>query len=289
MKLGEYLALWLKTYIIPKRATKTVDAYRYALAHLSADIREAEIGTISPMDIQTEVNQLAAVYPRQAQLMFQALRSALKRAERLEMIGRTPMDRVDPPSHIAAEIRPLTAAEAAAYYRECLTVPGGILLASMLILGLRRNEARALRFGDMDPDGVLHVRHQRTKDGLAPLKSRASRRDLVVPEALRTHFVGHDGQYLVDISETSLRRQHLHVLARIGVTGITLHGLRHTAATLASAGGVPLATLQHQMGHRHVSTTADFYIHPNLVALAQCSYVVYNSVNRPYGARLEIV
>lgn len=279
MKLGEYLNLWLKTYIIPKRAPKTVDAYRYALAHLSDDIREAEIGTISPMAIQAELNQLAAVYPRQAQLMFQALRSALSRAERLELIQRSPMDRVDPPIHIAAEIRPLTASEAAAYYRECWNVSSGILLASMLVLGLRRNEARAIRYGDMDSDGVLRIRHQRTKGGLAPLKSRAAKRDLVVPEALRPHFIGQNGEFIADISETSLRRQHLRVLSRIGVTGVTIHGLRHTAATLAAAGGIPLATLQHQLGHRHVSTTADFYVHPNLIALAQCSSMIYNCVS----------
>ena len=289
MTLQSFLELWLRTYVQPKRAPKTVDAYRYALAHLSGVILTTEIGQLSPMAIQAEVNELAAIYPRQAQLMHQALRSALKRAEKLEMIDRTPMDRVDPPAHETAEIKPLTAAEASAYYRECMSVPSGVLLACMLVLGLRRNEARALRYGDMDADGVLHIRHQRTKEGLAPLKSRASRRDLVVPEALRPHFDGPTGEYLVDISASSLRRQHRRVLAAIGAEGVTLHGLRHTAATLAAAGGVHLATLQHQLGHRHVSTTADFYIHPSLAALARCTYVVYNTVVPLSGARLEIV
>lgn len=289
MQMQIFLDMWLQTYIAPNRAPKTVDAYRYALAHLSPGIQAADLSAIGPIDLQREINTLAAVYSRQAQLMFQALRSALARAERLEMISRSPMDRVDPPRHETAEIRPLTPPEAAAYYREAMQTPDGLILACMLVLGLRRNEARALRYGDMDADGVLHIRHQRTKNGLSPLKSRASRRDLVVPAPLRWIFDGPPGEYLADISESGLRRRHLRIMARIGAQGVTLHGLRHTSATIAAAAGISVATIQHQLGHRHVSTTADFYIHPDFSALARCSDVVYNHISPQPGARLEIV
>lgn len=289
MQMQIFLDMWLKTYIAPNRAPKTVDAYRYALAHLSSGILAADLTAIGPIDLQREINTLAAVYGRQAQLMFQALRSALARAERLELISRSPMDRVDPPRHETAEIKPLTPSEAAAYYREAMQTTDGLILACMLVLGLRRNEARALRYGDMDADGILHIRHQRTKNGLSPLKSRASRRDLVVPAPLRWIFDGPTGEYLANISESGLRRRHLRIMARIGAQGVTLHGLRHTSATIAAAAGISVATIQHQLGHRHVSTTADFYIHPDFSALARCTDVVYNHISPQSGARLEIV
>ena len=289
MTLHDFLGMWLETYIAPKRAAKTVQAYRYALAHLSPGILAEDLRQLSPIALQREINQLSAVYSRQAQLMFQALRSALKRAYRLELIDRNPMDRVDPPTHQAKEAKTLTAAEAAAYLRECGKQPAGPLLALMLCLGLRRNEARGLRCADLDGEGVLHVRNQRGKGGVLPLKTAASRRDLPVPGPLRAHFRGDGGAWVVDVSESELRRQHLRVLAAIGVEGITLHGLRHTAATLAAAEGIPLATLQHFLGHRHFTTTADFYIHANLSALYRCTSGLYNVLDPGDGARLEIV
>lgn len=292
MNLHDYLRLWLETYVEPQRARKTVDAYRYALAHLSPMNLQSELDQLTPIGLQKDINQLSARFPRQAQLLFIALRSALGRAEKLGMIGRSPVRLCDPPAHEKREICYLTPPEAAAYLEAAKAQSAGVLLILMLCLGLRRNEARGLQGGDL-VEGVLQIRRQRTKSGLAPLKSRASRRDLPVPEALRSFFDVGEGEYLCDISETALRRQHLAVLAAIGVERrVTLHGLRHTCATIAAGGGAPLTTIQRLLGHRHFTTTADLYIHADQVSLARCTNLLYNHfVGHTHGdgARLEIV
>lgn len=292
MTLGNYMAIWMETYILPRRARKTADAYRYALAHLTPMIIDCELEQLTPIQLQREVNQLSAVYPRQGQIMYIALRAALGRAEQLGMIGRSPMRLCDPPTHRKAEISCLTPDEAAAYIRAARDQRAGALLILMLCLGLRRNEARALRGGDLI-GGVVQIRHQRTGAGLSALKSASSRRDIPVPEALRAFFDAEAGQYLADVSETALRRQHLAVLAAIGVERrVTLHGLRHTCATIAADGGTPLTTVQRLLGHRHYSTTADLYIHADRVSLARCTDMLYNhfaATHTEDGARLEIV
>lgn len=287
MSLQEFLELWLRTYIQPKRAENTVRAYVFALAHLPEDLRGSQVADVDPLRIQLAINDLAAVYPRQAQLLFRALRLALKRAERLEMITRSPMDRVDPPTHEAKRAKTLTAAQAAAYFREAEPFP---LLRLMLALGLRRNEARGLKKGDFC-EGVLSITRQRTRNGFSGLKSRSSRRELPVPEPLWGIFAGAGGELIQDVSESSLRRQHLTVCQAIGVEGVTLHGLRHTAATLAAAQGVPISTIQHLLGHKHIALTADLYVHADLRALDRCTRILYNSFgpSRGVGARLEIV
>lgn len=290
MTLEAFLETWLETYIEPKRAANTVRAYRFALAHLSDQVRRTELAHVDALTLQREINRLAASYSRQAQLLFVALRCALRRAYRLQLIERNPMDTVDPPTHTAREISVLDPAEAAAYMRQAAGTRCGPLLILMLCLGLRRNEARGLRFGDLDDQGILRIRWQRIGDALAPLKSRASRRDIPVPEPLRALFQGPDGEYLVDVSENTLRRAHLAVLRAIGIDRrITLHGLRHTCATLGIASGAELITVQKLLGHAHFQLTADLYCHPATSVLTAATARIYNSCAGFLGARLEIV
>ncbi|WP_191976180.1 tyrosine-type recombinase/integrase [Ligilactobacillus saerimneri] len=45
----------------------------------------------------------------------------------------------------------------------------------------------------------------------------------------------------------------------IGLHRITLHGFRHTYATLAAQGGMPIKELQAQLGHSDVKITLDIY------------------------------
>lgn len=293
MTLWEYLTIWLETYVRPQRAKKTVEAYQYALNHLSQETRNTPIDQLTPYQLQRECNALAMQYSRQAQLLYVALRAALTRAAKLRLIEHSPMELCEKPGHEKAEICYLTPAEASAYLSHADGDPRRHLLALMLCLGLRRNEARGLRPDDLGADGVLRIRHQRTKDGLTPLKSRASRRDIPVPEPLRAFFDGPKGEYLVDCSETALRRAHLAILAECGIDHrVTLHGLRHTCATLAMQNGGQLVSVQRLLGHAHFGLTADTYIHIDLCTLQQTTGRIFSLISPPIygdGARLEIV
>ncbi len=48
-------------------------------------------------------------------------------------------------------------------------------------------------------------------------------------------------------------------LAAAGLPSIRCHDLRHTAATLMLAAGVPLATISRTLGHSTLAITADIY------------------------------
>ncbi len=294
MTLKSYLDLWLETYIDPKKAANTGRAYRYALAHLSPVITEAELLDLQPIRLQKEVNALEAIYPRQSQIMYTALRAALKRAVKLGYLAGNPMDKVDAPAHKPRTAEYLRKEEAFAYIRAAQQQPAGALLVLMLCLGLRRNEARGLCCGDLDQDGILHVQRQRTRNGTAArLKSAASMRNLPVPVPLRSFFDGPEGQWVRDVSEKSLRTQHRRTLSAIGCDkNVTLHGLRHSCATLALANGVQLAEISKLLGHAHYSLTVDLYAHADLVLLRRCTNVIYGSISAHQmerGARLEIV
>lgn len=270
MILRTYLETWQTNYVVPLLASSTAEGYRYALAHLSAPTLETDLNELNPMQLQGEINALAAIAPRQAQILHVALSSALWKAQKLGLLPLSPMRLVDKPRHRKKEILFLTAAEAQAYVAALEGDPYRATLLLMLCAGLRRNEARAVRPCDLEGD-VLHIRQQRRGDQLLPLKTPASCRDLPLPEALLALFTGPAGDYLCPGSETGLRRAHMRALRAAGIDKrVTLHGLRHTCATLAIENGTALITIQRLLGHRHFSTTADIYCHPDQRMVRSC-------------------
>lgn len=293
MTLHTYLNVWLQTYIDTKKAANTGKSYRSAIKHLSPGILAAELENIGAIDLQREVNTLEASYPRQAQILYTVLSAALKRAVKLRYIQANPVELMDKPAHKAREAEYLHPAEALAYVREAEKKAAGPLLILMITIGLRRNEARGLQNGDLDAEGILHIRRQRTRDGVSGLKSSASRRDLPLPDNLRTFFSGPAGEWVVDVSEKSLRTQHRSVLRAIGIDRcVTLHGLRHTCATLAITNDIPLAQVSKMLGHAHFQLTVDLYTHADTKIMGRCTRVINNYFFPSYigkGARLEIV
>ena len=57
------------------------------------------------------------------------------------------------------------------------------------------------------------------------------------------------------------QREFARLIAAAGVKPITLHGLRHTCASLLLAAGVPPHVVQQRLGHKKVEITLDLYAH----------------------------
>jgi integrase len=63
------------------------------------------------------------------------------------------------------------------------------------------------------------------------------------------------------INSDSLAKQFKSILESAGLPRIRLYGLRHTAATLALAAGVPPKVVSEQLGHASAAFTLDTYAH----------------------------
>ena len=135
--------------------------------------------------------------------------------------------------------------------------------------GLRSGEVRGLRVRDLDLDaGVVHVRQAvvRLKGQLliGPPKTNAGIRSVAIPPHLlpalrlwaeRQPTRGRDallfpaGDGHSPLNDSVLRTAHDKGKAAIDMPGLTIHGLRHTSATLAAQLGATLAELQARIGH----------------------------------------
>ena len=152
--------------------------------------------------------------------------------------------------------------------------------------GLRRGEAAGLTWAAVDLDaGTLTVSGQLQQLGgritVAPPKSDAGYRvvalDRTTIAALREHQLRQRADRAAagtrwtetgyvfttrtggPVSPDRLTRLFRKLVADSGLPPVTLHGLRHGAATLALAGGTDLKVVQDQLGHSTITLTADTY------------------------------
>ncbi|WP_238447190.1 site-specific integrase [Micromonospora sp. 4G55] len=150
--------------------------------------------------------------------------------------------------------------------------------------GPRRGEMAGLRWEDINlAAGELTIREQVIviggREHLGPPKSAAGVRTLALDEATvkllwelwheqrrRRGGVDPKGRVFVHangrpVSPDWLTRRFAKLVKQLGLPPVRLHDLRHAAAGLASAAGVDLKMIQHDMGHASPVTTAETYIY----------------------------
>lgn len=268
----EYLVRWLETFVVPFRAPSTAACYRRAINALPASVAGCDLTALDGMVIQAAINRQARKHPRAAQLTYATMHTALAKAVQLGYLSRSPMAACIKPAHQPRRALVLTADQLCAYIDAAKSETCFPLLLLICTLGLRRSEALGLQWGCIDlAGGVLAVRQQRMRiDGrmqLRPLKSRASIRALPIPPPLAAELATIRAEqrvlsisgWVCDTNPDTLRKAHLRAIARAGLPPVTLHGLRHTVATLAAANGCPMKILQGILGHSKFDLTANLY------------------------------
>lgn len=268
MLTGTYLETFTDTFIQPFRKANTVSCYRRAFHTLPRAILAADLDQLDGLQLQSALNQKARKHPRAAQLQFACLSVAMKKAVQLGLLSRSPMEGTVKPVHAAARAVVLSADQLAAYIRAARAEPAYPLLLLMATCGLRRGEALGLQWRDVDLQGQrlrIHQQRLRIHHGyrLQPLKSRASVRVLPISQPLCTELsavcVRSFSGFVHDCTPESLRKAHLRVLAAEALPPVTLHGLRHSVATLAASQGCSMKILQGILGHSKYELTADLY------------------------------
>ncbi len=271
MTLGEYLAIWLETYVEPFRRPSTVACYDRAARTLPRELTQRQLTELDGLNIQRALNHKALKHPRAAQLQFAMLHAALKRAQRLRLVDESPMMAVDKPLHKARKATVLSAEELRQYLSVAKNERVYPLLLCIALLGLRRGEALALTWSAISGE-ALRIEQQRLRQPgkglqLVSLKSESSRRTLPIAPELRRDLdewrqrqqVYAIGGYVCDATPEALAKAHKRVIAAAKLPAVTLHGLRHTMAALLAASGTPIKVLQGILGHAQYKLTADLY------------------------------
>jgi integrase len=159
-----------------------------------------------------------------------------------------------------------------------------------IALGLRQGEALGLRWEDVDlENGTLRVRGQiqRNVDGGGGLrwvetKTARSRRTLSLPASVRVAIQEHrarqdaekidadaweDARWVfatrngTPVHPRNDYRSFREIIRQAGLRTVRLHDLRHTAASVLLAQGVPARVVMEILGHSQISVTLNTYAH----------------------------
>lgn len=292
--LADYLARWLDGRRRDLRPTTWTSYEVMVRRYLTPVLGGTRLRDLAPAAVQRMLDALAEegqVSARTVAYVRTVLRIALQDAVRLGTLAANPVDRTRPPKQTPRRVDAFTPEELAALFRAADGTRVANLLPFLAYSGLRRGEALALRWEDVDfAAATVSVRRSRVSAGGRVYdqepKTEAGVRTVTLPaqalDALRRQremraadmraalargwryrnggwvFATRTGKPL---EPSRVSRDFRRVRDAAGVRALPLHALRHTAVSLQIAAGVPLEIISKRIGHRQVGITADRYGH----------------------------
>ncbi len=282
----EWLDYWMETIVRPNRAVTTSYSYQSIIEnHLDPAFGDTLLRDLSPMQIQryyVDVQRLSGLSPNTVRRHHDLLSSALRMAVRQGALLYSPMDRVEPPRPQMTETCFYNKEQMRTLYRLLEGNPLEVPVKLAGSLGLRREELCGLRWSNVDFERrVICIREARTCCGSKVVeketKNRSSIRtlymsddmvDLLRREKERQEKEGKDpaGHVVVDregqpIPPNVLSVTFTRFIKANNLPRITMHGLRHSFATVASSQGLSLFDIGKAMGHSTPATTGRIYTH----------------------------
>lgn len=253
--------------------------YSEAIEHqIMPDLGRVQLSSLRIRDVQRMLDRMRSdrLSPRYIGHVRSVLRSAISHAQHMELVERNVAALAVAPPLRRTERRALSREELSRLFAALEGERLKPMIVTMGTLALRRGEAIALRWGDIDLDeGTLTVRRTGTRqqrkyvEGVP--KTERSRRTLSLPAFLVTMLRPLRGSPLAYVFsgemggpcsahaiELALKRG----LKRAGIQEhVRIHDLRHSAiSALLAAGGTPQAA-QALAGHTSITLTMDLYGH----------------------------
>ncbi|MDE6107212.1 MAG: tyrosine-type recombinase/integrase, partial [Oscillospiraceae bacterium] len=292
LTLSQWLEEWMRDVVIPNRAYTTVYGYQSLIDnYIDPLLGDIPLQELSPRDLQhyyAYLMQERGLGGNTVRHHHALLSAALHSAQRQDLIARCVTDRVEPPPFVQKETSFYTTEDLKLLYQLLrgheLETP--VHLAGSL--GLRREEICGLRWNCVDfEQRKIHIRAARTAAGSTIVekdtKNRSSTRvlsmqddiyELLLREQTRQiqwfraagrEWTG-DGYVILNkrrmpYSPNSLTIAFTTFVQINGLPPLTLHGLRHTFATVASSQGAPLFDIGKALGHSTPATTGRIYTH----------------------------
>jgi len=283
-KLGDFLDHWL-TVVRPTLRPGTYGSYESIVRlYLKPGLGQKYLTKLSVADVQSHLDDQIKLgrSNRTIQKQRLVLSAALKRAAHEELVIRNVASLARIPKYSPKEVIPWDLQQLGTFLDRASTDPFYPIFVLLSMYGLRTSEALGLSWSDIDlTNRVIHVRQQlqyyENTYYYADLKTQAGRRELplmnMVEEVLKNVKRSENGPLPELVFKTgngtpidrgNLRRSFQRISRAAGLPVITLHHLRHTAATNLKNIGVPARDTQLILGHAHITTTQQIYQHADI-------------------------
>lgn len=285
LTLEQWLHWWMTMEVEPHRAESTVYGYRNIISlHLLPALGAIQLSQLTPLQIQAYLSGLLqkGLSPNTVRKHDTLLRTCLKRAVALRLLPENPMTGVFSPQLRAPKYTCYSPQQLRILFQ---AVQGTILELPVKLaayLGLRRSEITGLRWQCVDfQEQIILIQEVRTEVGGREVtklpKTKSSIRKLsfggsrdLIELLQRLYAQRHSvlpGDYVIlnadgfPPSPDSLTQALLNVVRKQGLPPITLHGLRHSFASVANSQGATIYDISHALGHSSITVTSKIYIH----------------------------
>ena len=293
--VAQFLRDWLENSVKPSVRPLTHEQYsQHVKLYLAPLLGHHGLIKLAPQHVRAFLGRKLedGLSPRTVQLSLVILRKALGQAVKDGLLGRNVAKLVDGPRVGRFESQTLSPEQARGFLDAAKGERFEALYTAALAVGLRMGEALGLRWQDVDLDRrTLTVnrilerigRGQGSTLQLVEPKTSRSRRTVNLAEAavraLKAHRVRQFEERLSAGSRWQerglvfpntlgkpLEPHELHngfkaLLSKASLPDIRFHDLRHSAASLMLAQGIPLRTIQDILGHSSITLTANLYAH----------------------------
>jgi integrase len=294
--VAQLLDRWHKVIVATRRQTTAIN-YRYIIdGHLVGFVlpggktlgsKKLALLTFADVDALLDSKLKAGLAPSTRRLIRSVLVQATNQAIKWRIVTRNEAAMSTSVAIPRAAGRSMTAAQARRFMRALADLPLGPLFGLMLVTGVRRGEALGLRWEDVDlKKGVVSIRQQLQRiDGelkATDVKTEKSRRSINLSKSMVQELKAHKAAQAEERLNAEVWQESDYVFtsnvgtpldprnvakrfssachkARIGKWHP--HELRHTAASLMLANGVPLQVVSDILGHASIRITSDVYGH----------------------------
>ncbi len=252
----------------------TVKQYKPALKQITEHFSGKSIKDITSKDIDNFLHILAGCgyAMKTVKSRLQILNQVFKYAVINSYAESNPCQYISVPKNLPQTKRELPTAEEIKTVKNSVGKTFGLFAYFILYTGLRRGEALALTYNDIDFENkIIHVNKSVYYVGNIPNikqpKTKAGYRDVILLDCLASKlrhnntsdlvFPNHDGEL---IRNGNFNRLWTKYLSETGLS-ITPHQLRHAYATILFEAEIDVKDAQELLGHSTIQVTRDIYTH----------------------------
>ena len=284
--VGDYLDRFLSDWAEVHCTPRSVERYAGSLLHVRRALGSKKLQAIRPTDLASLYADMAkaGLKARTVKHVHVVFHRALEQAKLWGLLKDNPASMARPPAPGKAKIEILQPKQAKALLERLRGGPLYLLASLGLATGMRRNEMLGLRWRDVDLEAARATIEQSLEQTSAGIrikgpKTEAGLRTISLPanvcEELRAHRVAQakqrlalgmgkapdDSTVLATLEGKPLSPGGVSKMWERAMTGVTLHSLRHTHASMLIAAGVDILTVSRRLGHASPSITLDVYGH----------------------------
>jgi len=297
LTVAAYLREWLDGYVAVNCAPQTQVSYRFiAERHIIPELGNIRLVDLEPRQLQKLYGRktAAGLSTRTVRYCYSLMSQALGYAVRQGILARNVATATTPPRLRTKPMTTLAPEDVERFFAAAKATPYYALFHLIFHTGMRRGEALALRWRDVDfgleslglaaaisisqslgkIEGQIQLKEPKTASGrrrlpLAPSAVLVLRQHRAEQEA-RMQVLGRsvsDSDFVFTkpaggpLDPSTVSQAFRRTVRKAGLPDMSLHGLRHTHATMLLSAGTHPKVVQERLGHGSIRETLDTYSH----------------------------